>query len=479
MITDALEAELGGAANSFISQATRAGTVQHERLLGILQRNASSPYGRSHAFSKIRSISEFQDRVPLKTYDELAPELKVDPSSGIFSACAQAAHSVVWSSGSTAPAKSIPITEMLVEEFEAAIRPWLDDLLTHYQLRGGSAYWVVAPRVVRSNYDRTGNEDFSYLSVRLSKTLAQVMVGADVAIGTQFDDWASGTLRVLLGRSDLAWLSFWSPSLLVRLLETIDEPQRESTFRRAWPNLRLVSCWADGWARLYLPRLRELLPWVSIQGKGLLSTEAVTSIPLSVIGDGLGVLAYRSHFYELLDPQKGKCVVACDATVQAEYEVVVTTGAGLYRYRTGDMVRVDGFLGEAPCLRFLGRANDQSDINGEKLSAGFVENIFEELQSMRGIDFSGAYLSAEVRPTMSNYVLHISKPTSLPESELAGLIDEALGRNPHYEYCRRMNQLGPLQVKSEIPSAQVASTTKQPVLRVPPVYGPRSAGQYN
>ena len=59
------------------------------------------------------------------------------------------------------------------------------------------------------------------------------------------------------------------------------------------------------------------------------------------------------------------------------YEVIVTTGGGLWRYRLGDLVQVAGFVGKTPSLNFFGRAGNISDRYGEKLSEGFVAETIQ------------------------------------------------------------------------------------------------------
>ena len=54
------------------------------------------------------------------------------------------------------------------------------------------------------------------------------------------------------------------------------------------------------------------------------------------------------------------------------YTVIVTTGGGLWRYRLGDLVEVDGFIGATRSLRFLGRGASVSDLCGEKLAETFA-----------------------------------------------------------------------------------------------------------
>lgn len=54
--------------------------------------------------------------------------------------------------------------------------------------------------------------------------------------------------------------------------------------------------------------------------------------------------------------------------IGALYEPVLTTFSGLYRYRTGDVVRVTGFLGESPIVEFVLRRNLFLNVAGEKMS---------------------------------------------------------------------------------------------------------------
>ena len=64
------------------------------------------------------------------------------------------------------------------------------------------------------------------------------------------------------------------------------------------------------------------------------------------------------------------------------YEVIVTNGGGLWRYRLGDSVECTGHLVATPTLRYLGRAGQVSDLRGEKLCEPFVA---EALRSLWGI----------------------------------------------------------------------------------------------
>jgi len=44
--------------------------VQQRQLLGLVGRAARTEFGRDHDFSNIRSVTEYQKRVPLRRYED-------------------------------------------------------------------------------------------------------------------------------------------------------------------------------------------------------------------------------------------------------------------------------------------------------------------------------------------------------------------------------------------------------------------------
>src|SRR6185503_1371706 len=107
-----------------------------------LQQNGGTAYGRTHRFDSVRSYEEFQRRVPLVTYDELAPlieRIRLGESNVLT---ADRVTHLIPTSGSTAARKLIPFTRSLQQQFNRAIAPWIADLYgSHRSLALGSAYW--------------------------------------------------------------------------------------------------------------------------------------------------------------------------------------------------------------------------------------------------------------------------------------------------------------------------------------------------
>jgi hypothetical protein len=216
---------------------------------------------------------------------------------------------------------------------------------------------------------------------------------------------------------------------------------------RLWPGLRLISCWTDANAAAPAAALQKLFPQSRIQGKGLLATEGLISFPLAG-HDGAG-LAVRSHFFEFLpvgpSGEMGCPHLAHELEEGRQYAVVITTGGGLYRYKTGDLVEVVGRFHECPLIRFLGRHDHVSDWFGEKLNEAHVARVLREAFDELKISPSFAMLACNTCPAPA-YVLYIE--TEAPDSEVehvTHLIDEALCSNFHYQYARQLGQLAPLK----------------------------------
>lgn len=123
---------------------------------------------------------------------------------------------------------------------------------------------------------------------------------------------------------------------------------------------------------------------VQIQGKGLLSTEVVSSLPLATRSTD-PTLALDAHFFEFRlrsdDSSDGRMVRAHELQAGQEYEVVLTTGGGLYRYASRDVVRA----GRGLTIRFLGRAGRSSDLVGKKLDQTQVNVALAGEQAARSL----------------------------------------------------------------------------------------------
>jgi GH3 auxin-responsive promoter len=460
--------------------------------------------GRRSQSSWRTLLETYQDRVPLTTYDELEPLIK-RVAAGDSSVLTRAGvRRLVPSSGSTSAAKLIPYTRELQAEFSRAIDAWVTDLyLSSPRLARGQAYWSISPAIQPEipRRDSSGassipvgfDDDSEYLrGVRRALVRAVLAVPDEVRWVTGPETFRYVTLLFLVRARNLRLISVWHPSFLSRLLEALPQhldrliadvargtmtppgpidsdvrsklarmmrpdPDRAANLRRlsntgardVWPALGCVSCWGDASARPHAMRLARDLDGVTIQAKGLIATEAIVTIPFG----GFHPVAVRSHFFEFLDPS-GRAKLVHELERDVEYTPVVTTAGGLYRYRMGDLVRVDGWVGGTPSLRFVGRSDRVSDRFGEKLSDGFTTGVIARLFEGRPVP-RFAMLAPEPSPGGIAYTLLVEPEGPMPPG-LATALERELRRNPHYAWCVDLGQLQPARVACVPPGADQA-----------------------
>lgn len=433
--------------------------AQGQWLARRLAADADSVFGREHDFRAIRDNREFARKVPMREWSGFSPWInRIQAGERGVLGMEPVSH-LAPTSGSSGARKLIPFTPALHGAFADAVGAWMFDL-TRLEpgILGGSAYWSISPLAGDESAERGAvpvgfADDADYLGGWKAR-LARLVMAAPAELRHERDIgifWKR-TAACLLARRDLRLISVWHPSFL-RLIEDailrdwhdlLDElgKSRAAELRRAgprnpvgwWPALRVISCWGDMAAEPGMREIARRFPRCRVQPKGLLATEAVVTIPWR----GMYPLAVTSHFFEFVSAQ-GDVLLANELERGKPYEVVVTNGGGLWRYRLGDMVECDGFCGSTPTLRFLGRAGNVSDLCGEKLSEAFVAKCFADLWPGGEERPVEAYLLAQLDAHGTpGYHLVVANPV---DEKRAQSLDSLLRRNPHYDLARRLGQL--------------------------------------
>ena len=479
-----------GASRRFARALADPREAQEAWLRRQLARHARSEFGRAHDFAAIRDGADFARRVPLSDYAGIEPAVqRVARGERDVLACGAVTH-FAPTSGSSGARKLIPFSAALQEGFSAAVGAWMVDLVRQRPaLVTGPAYWSISPLQDSTGTERSAAipvgfaDEADYLGGGTAALVRRALaVPASVRHVRDVSAFWSLTLLALLRRRDLRLISIWHPSFLELLVGAAErswpellegvasgacpwvdalreddrpawrsspDPARAAELRRIgardwtrwWPRLQVVSCWGEQAAEPGWDRLRQRLPDVLVQAKGLLATEAVITIPLGADKP----LAIDSHFFEFID-ESGDLHRAHELVRGARYEVVVTNGGGLWRYRLGDVVECVGHLHATPSLRFLGRAGRVSDLRGEKLSEAFVA---EALRSLWSGAASPGY--AALRPWQAGgragYELLVSTDGITGTSGgISERLEAALGANPNYALARRLGQLDAVRV---------------------------------
>lgn len=471
----------------FESALENAAQTQSRYLLQLLRSNARARFGVKHQFERIRSVSEYQAQVPISNYEAMASDIDAIARGEPAILTAGPVTRFQPTSGSQSATKHIPWTSALAREFRRGIAPWIAALYQRKPaLLRGTAYWSVSPPSIphqlRGQMPVGFDHDAEYLGFWGRKLFGFVSAAPpDIVRCREIAEFKTRTLASLLADPDLALISVWSPTFLTTLLDEFIARQDEiinrvrdcgragarrradflsallrngktDCFEQAWPRLQIISCWTHGPSELYAQNLRRYFPSVEIQGKGLVATEAFVSLPFQEDLDP--VLAVDSHFFEFQDPVTEKIFLARELAVDTTCRIIVTTGGGLYRYALGDLVRVTGFIHDTPCLRFLGREGNTSDLFGEKLNGIFVEQLVRRLLQQHQLKARFFLLAPVVdAAAKTGYTLFL-EADSIPDApELQRQLENGLNGNFHYAHCRRLGQLGEARIFKIEPAA--------------------------
>ena len=444
--------------------------MEDKKLKQIISGNKHTAYGERHAFCEIKSIADYQRKAPLTTYEDYLPYIRRIKNGEQNILTKEPVLLLEPSSGSVSAKKLIPYTKGLKREFSSAIARWLLDLNRHFpRLKYGQAYFSITPQAPitegavglsndkimgSSNKANAGagskvnvgfHDDDEYIGGPLGRFIASklcVPPGRVKAIEDMEEFWNT-TIGYIKHAKNLRLVSVWNPTLLLLMLEKAGMPAKE-----LFPDLEVISCWADGNSAPYAAKLQKAFPGAYIQPKGLLATEGVMTIPL----EGVGKRLTNSHFFEFIG-KDGDVRLKNQLDAGEEYEIVLTTSGGLYRYNIGDIVRYNGNM----CFDFVGKSANISDYFGEKLNEAHVRRAIASAGAGAG-EGAGAGAGAGARagagegagtceggfrllaPCGDRYVLYTETYAD------ADAIDGALRENFHYDYCRRLGQLRKAEV---------------------------------
>lgn len=196
------------------------------------------------------------------------------------------------------------------------------------------------------------------------------------------NDLASGTVNVSLPLSDAQRrkLDAELQPDMARASQVRDAfaAGEKGLLARLWPELRVLSTAVSGGFAVSLPRLRWLAgEQVHICGTCYGATECMVGVNLWPSLHERYALSPGAAYFEFLplNDVVSLPLTLADVRVGDCYELVVTTFAGLYRYRLGDVVRICDRIGDTPVFEFDHRLGDVMDLVGEKTTQQHTQTV--------------------------------------------------------------------------------------------------------
>ena len=360
--------------------------AQQKTFRALVPRFAATAYGRRAGVESRLDYGQFQARVPLCTYEQLAPAIEK---------MKRGERDILWpgtcsfyavSSGTTAGrTKFIPVTAEMLAHFN---RAGLDSLL-YYTARAGHAGVFrgrhlflggatgLAPIPDVEPFVAYTGDLSGIAALNMPRTVERHLYepGLDIA---QIADWPQ-KLAAIVQRTQGLDISLVAgiPSWLLILAEAMREgtatgKARAINLQGLWPNLECLIHGGVPLAPFQEDLRRAFGPTVNFHevypaSEGFIAAQDATP------GEGLRLMTQAGLFFEFLpladyDPARlatlgPKAVPLEGVATGVDYALVLTTPGGLCRYVLGDVVRFVST--EPPRLIYVGRTKLQLSAFGE------------------------------------------------------------------------------------------------------------------
>lgn len=366
-----------------IELARREPVESQRALLGhVLAKGAGTAFGREHGLAGARNLADFKERIPVRGYDELKPwiERAIAGEEGVLWP-----GRTPWfakSSGTTSDrSKYLPVTAEALQEghFKGG-----KDLLALFcdQRPGARLYeghhFVLGGARAAESADEPFIGDLSAIMMSELPFWAEARRTPSRAIALMAD-WEQKVDAIALGvmNKDVRILA-GVPSWMLVVAKRVLELTGRETLGEVWPHLQLFMHGGVHFAP-YRSQFEALIGEVRL-GMAYMETynasEGFFAIQDRIGADDLLLLAdYGVHFEfapsSEWEKEQPETLELRELEVGREYELIITTVAGLWRYRLGDVVRMTEL--HPFRLQVVGRTQASLNAFGEELMSRQIE----------------------------------------------------------------------------------------------------------
>ncbi len=360
--------------------------VQDELLRKLILQARYTEFGRRYDFSSLVNTNQFRQRVPLQDYESLKPY--------IFR-LQQGEQNLIWptdlrwfakSSGTTSDkSKFIPVSTEALEEchFKGG-----KDLLCIYfhnnpdsQLFNGKILSLGGSHQANALNNESFYGDLSAILIQNLPFWMQLFRTPDrsIALMEEWEEKIEMMARQTMNENvtNLAGVPSWMLVLLKRVLEM----SGKKNLNEVWPNLELFVHGAVNFSP-YKSQYKELIPKDSMYYlETYNASEGFFGIQDQRNSDEMLLMLDYGIYYEFIeqkfwDTENPPTLSLSEVKVGENYALVITTNAGLWRYKIGDTIT---FTSLNPFrFKISGRTAHFINAFGEELIIDNAEKALDE-----------------------------------------------------------------------------------------------------
>jgi hypothetical protein len=425
--------------------------IQETTLRRLVARARNTTFGQLHGFETIRSLADYQSRVPVQDYTQFQAQLGRILGGATNITWPGRARYWVKTSGTTAGDKVLPVT---TEALASHRRGGWDALLMAAE-RVGAARLLGGPMLFLGGCTRLTPASPDALVGDLSGVVVQhlpLYLRGRYSPGTEVSsipDWDARleSIASLVVHQDLRLVS-GMPSWMLILLERVG--RLNGTVGDRWPNLGVFVHGGVSFAPyrgVFEQWLGRPLEYVEVYP----ASEAFVALQTERTG-GLTLMLDYDIFYEFVPVEdlgraRPRRHTVADVELDRPYAVALTSPTGLWSYLLGDTVR---FTARDPLrLQITGRTRHYVNAFGENVIVEEVERAMVEAcrrAQAEVAEFTVAPCYASARETRGrhDWLVEFAERPRCPVDLFARMLDETLQQlNTDYR-IKRAGDIGML-----------------------------------
>jgi hypothetical protein len=362
--------------------------VQQRVFKELLQEARNTTFGKDHKLKSVGSIKEFQEKVPLRDYEELKPYIE---------RVMQGENRVLWpgeinwfakSSGTTSEkSKFIPVSYDALEDCQ--FMGSRDVIACYYhqnpeaKVFQGKGLIIGGSHQINPLAENSYYGDLSAVMMNNMPIIANYLATPSIDIAL-LPEWETKMQKMIEStyKENVTNIS-GVPSWTLLLLQGILEKTGASTVLEVWPNLELYIHGGVSFEP-YRDQFAEIIGGQIAYRETYNASEGFFGIQDHSDKDMLLMLDY-GIFYEFipldeLDKKDAKVLWLDEVELNTTYALVLNTNAGLWRYMIGDTIE---FTSKNPYrIRITGRTKSFINACGEELMVHNAEQAITRAQKV-------------------------------------------------------------------------------------------------
>ncbi|HAN18268.1 MAG: hypothetical protein A2X13_04810 [Bacteroidetes bacterium GWC2_33_15] len=322
--------------------------AQQEVLFKLISQAKNTEFGRKHHFNSIRSIKEYQERVPVQTYESLKPYVD---------RLMQGEQNILWpsdikwfakSSGTTSDkSKFIPVSREALEDchFRGG-----KDVLALYtanypetELFSGKGLTLGGSHQINKVNNESYYGDLSAILIENLPFWAHFIKtpSQEIALMSEWEEKLDKITEATIKENVTSIAGV--PSWTLVLLKYIVEKTGSKNILDVWPNLELFTHGGVSF-QPYREQFKILIPKKNMNYMETYNaSEGFFAIQDYPTRDDMLLMLDYGVFFEFiptdeLDKETPKAFHIDEVELNKNYAIVISTNAGLWRYMLGDTV---------------------------------------------------------------------------------------------------------------------------------------------